>query len=112
MECKSRKSRNTWSNRQVRPWSRKLSRVKANRVFPREHTGHSKTLFQSTRDDCTWKHHQKINPESRLIIFLAAKDGGALYRQQKQDLELTVAQTISYWKIQSQSKENKESKEN
>ena len=29
-----------------------------------------------------------INPETRLIIFFAAKDGGALYSQQKQDQEL------------------------
>ena len=46
LECKSRKSRDTWSNRQVWPWSTKWSRVKANRVFPREHTGIAKTLFQ------------------------------------------------------------------
>ena len=30
--------------------------------------------------------------EIRLIIFFAAKDGQALYSQQKQDQELTVAQ--------------------
>ena len=41
-ECKSRKSRNTWSNRQIWPWSTKLSRAKANRALPRECTGHSK----------------------------------------------------------------------
>ena len=41
LECKSRKSRDTWSNRQVWPWSTKLSRAKANWVFPREQTGHS-----------------------------------------------------------------------
>ena len=35
-----------------------------------------------------------INTEIRLIIFFAAKDGEALYTQQKQDLELTVAQII------------------
>ena len=29
------------------------------------------------------------NTETRLIIFLAAKEGEALYRQQKQDQELT-----------------------
>ena len=34
LECKSRKSRDTWSNRQVWPWSTKLSRAKAN-SFPR-----------------------------------------------------------------------------
>ena len=32
----------TWSNRQIWPWSTKLSRAKANRVLPRECTGHSK----------------------------------------------------------------------
>ena len=45
LECKSRKSRNTWSNRQFWPWSTERSRAKANRVFPREHTGHSKHLL-------------------------------------------------------------------
>ena len=32
-----------------------------------------------------------VNTENRLIIFFAAKDGEALYSQQKQDRELTVA---------------------
>ena len=36
-----------------------------------------------------------VNTEIRLIIFFAAKDGEALYSQEKQDLELTVAQIIS-----------------
>ena len=31
----------------------------------------------------------------RLIIFFAAKDGEALYSQQKQDQDLTVAQTMN-----------------
>jgi len=35
-----------------------------------------------------------VNTEIRLIIFFAAKDREALYCQQKQDQELTVAQTI------------------
>ena len=42
LECKSRKSRNTWSNRQIWPWSTVWSRAKANRVLPRKCTGHSK----------------------------------------------------------------------
>ena len=33
-----------------------------------------------------------VKTEIRLIIFFAAKDGEALYSQQKQDQELTVAQ--------------------
>ena len=37
-----------------------------------------------------------VNTEIRLIIFFAAKDGEALYNQQKQDRELTVAQVMNY----------------
>ena len=33
-----------------------------------------------------------VDIKIRLIIFFAAKDGEPLYSQQKQDLELTVAQ--------------------
>ena len=36
-----------------------------------------------------------VNTEIRLIIFFAAKDGEALYSQQKQDQEWTVAQIIN-----------------
>ena len=36
-----------------------------------------------------------VNIKIRLIIFFAVKDEEALYSQQKQDPELTVAQIIS-----------------
>ena len=36
-----------------------------------------------------------VNTKIRLIIFFAAKDGEALYSQQKQDPELTVAQFMN-----------------
>ena len=36
-----------------------------------------------------------INTEIRLIIFFAAEDGEALYSQQKQDWELTMAQIMN-----------------
>ena len=36
-----------------------------------------------------------VNPEIRLIIFFAAKDGEALYSQQKQDQEPTVAHIMN-----------------
>ena len=49
----------------------------------------------NTRDDSTDEHHQMVNTEIRLIIFFAAKDGEALYSQQKQDWELTVAQIMN-----------------
>ena len=37
-----------------------------------------------------------VNAEIRLIIFFAAQDGEALYTQQKQDRELTVAQIMNF----------------
>ena len=36
-----------------------------------------------------------VNTEIRLIIFFAAEDGEAVYSQQKQDQELTVAQVMN-----------------
>ena len=53
------------------------------------------TLFNNTREDSTRGHHYTVNTKIRLIIFFAAKDGEALYRQQKQDRELTVAQIMN-----------------
>ena len=53
------------------------------------------TLFQQHKENSTHGHHQMDNTEIRLIIFFAAKDGEALYSQQKQDQELTVAQIMN-----------------
>ena len=51
-ECKSRKSRNTRSNRQIWPWSTEWSREKSNRVLPGE---------------CTqWKHSLPTTQEKTL----------------------------------------------
>ena len=49
----------------------------------------------NTREDSTHRHHQMVNTEIRLILFFAAKDGEALYSQQKQDQQLTVAQIMN-----------------
>ena len=49
----------------------------------------------NAREDSTHGHHQMVNTEIRLIIFFAAKDGEALYSQQKQDQELTMAQIMN-----------------
>ena len=53
------------------------------------------TLPNNTREDSTHGHHQMVDTEIRLIIFFATKYGEALYSQQKQDQELTVAQTMN-----------------
>ena len=70
-------------------------KAKANRVLPRKCTGHRKHPLPTTREDSTHGHHQMVNTEIRLIIFSASKDGEALYSQQKQDQELTVAQIMN-----------------
>jgi len=46
LECKSRKSRNTWSNMQIWPWSTKRSRSKANTVCQENTLVIANTLFQ------------------------------------------------------------------
>ena len=71
-----------------------MKKAKANRVLPRERTGHSKHPLPTTQETTL---HMDItaNTKIRLIIFSAAKDGEALYSQQKQDQELTVAQIMN-----------------
>ena len=49
-ECKRKNSRDTGKNRQIWPWSTKQSRWKANRVLPREHTGHNKQPLPTTKE--------------------------------------------------------------
>ena len=53
-------------------------------------------LSKNTRDDFAHRHHQMANAKIKLITFFVAKDGEAIYSQQKQDLELIVAQIISF----------------
>ena len=95
LECKSRKSRNTWSNSkfglgvQNEAGQRLIEFCQENTLVT------ANTLFQYTREDSTRGHHQMVNIEIRLIIFFAVKDGEALYSQQKQDQELTVAQIMN-----------------
>ena len=50
----------------------------------------------NTKEDSTQGHHQIVNIKIRLVIFFAAKGGEALYSQQKQDQELTVAQVMNF----------------
>ena len=49
----------------------------------------------NTTEDSTHGHRHMVNTEIRLIIFFVAKDGEAVYSQQEQDWELTVAQIVN-----------------
>ena len=68
------------------------------RLMPREHTCHSKHPFPTTQEKTL---HMDITRWSILksnyvlIMFFAAEDGKALYSQQKEDWELTVAQIMN-----------------
>ena len=73
----------------------RMKQAKANRVFPRESTGHSKHPLPTTHEKILYMDHPLVNTEIRLIIFFAANDGESLYSQQKQDQELTVSQINS-----------------
>ena len=61
-----------------------MKQGKANRVMPRENIGYSKHPLPTTQEDSTRGHHQMVDTEIRLIILFTAKDGDALYSQQKQ----------------------------
>ena len=68
-----------------------------NRVLPRKCTGHSEHPLPTTQEKTLHMDITRwVNSEIRLIIFFAAKDGEALYSQQKQDQELTVAQIMNF----------------
>ena len=95
LECKSRKSRNTWSNKQIWPWSTEWTRAKANKVLPRECTGYSKHPLPTTQEKTLHMDITRWSTPKSLIIFFAAKDGEAVYSQQKQDQEMTVAQIMN-----------------
>ena len=96
LECKSRKSRNTWSNRQIWPSSTEWSKAKANRVLPRECTGHSKHPLPTTQEKTLNMDITRWSiPKSDWLYSLQPKTREALYSQQKQDWELTVAQFMN-----------------
>ena len=80
------------ANTLIQTRERKLIRKQTKRQNLRNQAN---TLFQQ-RKRRLYGHHQMVNTEIRLIILFTAKDGEALYSQQKQDQELTVAQIMNY----------------
>ena len=64
-------------------------------ILPRKCTGHSKHPLPTTQEKTLHMDITRWSTEIRLIVFFAAKDGEALYSQQKQDQELTVAQIMN-----------------
>ena len=74
LECKSRKSRDTWSNREVWPWSTIWSRTKASRVLPRERTDHSKHPLPAIQENTLYMDIAKWSiPKSDWLYSLQPK---------------------------------------
>ena len=84
-----------WSSAYQAPLSMGFSRQEYWSGVPLPSPTLTLTSSNNTREDSTHGHHQVVNTEIRLIIFFAAKDREALYSQQKQDRELTVAQIMN-----------------
>ena len=54
------------------------------------------TLFNNTSDDFIYGHHQMVNTGNQ-IDYTIAQDGEAIHSpKRKQDLELTLAQSVSF----------------
>ena len=89
LECKNRKSKNTRSNRQIWPWSTKWSRAKANRVRPRECTGHSKHPLPTTQERVyTWASPDGQH-QNQIDYVLCSQGWRSSIQSAKQDRELT-----------------------
>ena len=95
LECKSRKSRDTWSNRQVWLWSTKWSRVNANRVLSRELTGHSKRPFPTTQETTQQTDITNGQYQNQIDYILCSQRWKSSIKSEKQDQELTVTQIMS-----------------
>ena len=95
LERQSRKSRNTRSNRQICPWVQNEAGQRLIELCQENALLIANTLFQQhKRRLYTWTSPDGQYQNQTDYIF-AAKDGEALYSQQKQDWELTVAQIKS-----------------
>ena len=73
-----------------------MKQGKGNRVFSRECTSHSKYPLPTTQETMVHMDISRCSTPKSDIIFFAAKDGEALYSQQKQEQEMIVAQIMNH----------------
>ena len=102
LECKSRKSRDTWSNRQIWPWSTKWSRSKANRVLLRECTGHRKHPLPTTQEKTLYMDITRwLTPKSYWLGSLQPKmEKLCTVRKNKTGNRLWLRSWTPYYQIQ------------
>ena len=68
LECKSRKSRDTWNNRQVWPWSTKWTGPTLSEFCQENALVMANTLFQQHKQYSPHEHHQMVNTKIRLTM--------------------------------------------
>ena len=112
LECKSRKSRNTWSNRQIWPWNVEWSRAKTNRVLPIKCTGHSKHPFPTTQEKIL---HMDITRWSALKsdwLYPLQQNMEKLYTVNKNKTRrwLGLRSWTPYYQIQTEIEENRKNR--
>ena len=94
----SRKSRDTWCNRQIWPWSTEWSRAKANRVLPRELTGHSKHPLPTTQEKTLHMDIQfsSVTQSCRLFAtpWIAAHQASLSITNSQSSLKLTSIKSV------------------
>ena len=102
LQCQSRKSADTQKNRQVGPWSTKLSRAKANRVLSRECTGHSKHPFPTTQETTLHMDITRWSIVKSDWLYSLQLKMEKLYTVSKNKTWswLWLRSSASYWKIQ------------
>ena len=95
LQCKCRKWRDTWVNRQFGLCVQNEAGQRLTEFHQENTLVLANTLFQQ----CKGRLYTWMSPDgqhwNRLTVFFAAKDGEALYSQQKQDQEVTMAQIMS-----------------
>ena len=83
LECKSRRSRDNWSNRQVGLGIQNESGQRLTEFCQENILIIANISSNNTRDSTTHGHHQTVNTEIRLIIFFAPVNGEALLQPAK-----------------------------
>ena len=96
LEFKCKNSRDTWSNRQVWPWSTKWCRVKANRVSSRECSNHNKHLLPTTQETALYLDITRWSILKLDWLYYLQLKMEKLYTVSKNEyLELTVTQNMN-----------------
>ena len=106
-ECRSRKSRDTWSNRQVWPWSTKWSRPKANRVLQRQYSGHSKQPLPTTQEKTL---HMDIRKSDWIYSLQPKMEKLYTVSKNKTRSWLWLRSWTPYYQIQTEIEESRENR--